>query len=595
MKIHITMLLCVVLLFTVAGCTRRTQVDRLLEQAESLMTASPASSLSILDSISVSELKTDGQNALYALLKTQARNKLYMFDTNDSLISVATSYFDGKAISEYTFLSHYYKSTIFLNKGEYNSSMFEALTALGIAEKLGTHIILAKEHELLADIYNRSYDVDESIKHRRIAAENYWRDGNVINAAFSIIDLAKSIYRNGDAEGTIAILDSISKAYQGNDSVLLGYVNDTYIAPLTELGRGKEAYEKYQLSKSYWGARAIHIQDIAGIAMMFADLDELDSVDYYLNEQRRVDPNWNDDGKYHMVMYKLARAKKEDELSLKEFELMYSIHDKEMNAALKNNVSYVERDFYQKEAEYKKMQGKRSVYILITLLLILTFVSIGFYIYHRQRMKRRKREIEDKMFEVQTLYAELENREDYINDLKDKLSESNERLSCMNKIMDEADERTFNKQDLLDEFYSTHFKTLDRLSCDYFNQKGTKSLEKTILKDFEAEIDSLKDQKSIAQLKNVIDKRYDGIITRIEAQMPQFKDSDIVFLTFVLAGFSPRAVCLFTDISNGNYYNKWTRLRKRISESDAKDKDFFLLTLSKVVHTSTRIFKSVDE
>jgi hypothetical protein len=78
----------------------------MLEQAEELMTESPSSSLSILDDIPVSELNTDGQNALYALLKTQARDKLYMFDTDDSLISIATDYFDGKAISKYTFFSH---------------------------------------------------------------------------------------------------------------------------------------------------------------------------------------------------------------------------------------------------------------------------------------------------------------------------------------------------------------------------------------------------------------------------------------------------------------------------------------------------------
>jgi hypothetical protein len=564
----------------------------MLEQAEELMTESPSSSLSILDDIPVSELNTDGQNALYALLKTQARDKLYMFDTDDSLISIATDYFDGKAISKYTFFSHYYKALIYLNRGEYNSSMFEALTALNSANYLGASDILAREHELLADIYIYTYNVDESIRHRKIAAENYWLNGNMLNSAFSIIDLAKSVDRNGDAAGAISILDSISNTYKGNDSTLLGYLNDTYVIPLTELGRGKEAYDKYQLSKSYWGRRALYIQDISSIAMMFVELNKPDSVDYYLNEQQRVDSGWNDDEKYHLVKYKLARAEGETELAFNEIELMYSVKNKKMDAALKNNVSYVERDFYQKEIERKKMQTERSVYILITLLLILTFVSIAFYVYHRQKMKSRKCEIENKMFEVQALYTELEGKDDYINDLKDKLNESNERICCINRIVDEASETTSKKQNLLEVFYSAHFKALDKLSCDYFNHRGMKSLEKTILKDFEAGIDSLKNPESIATLKNIVNESCDNIITRIERQMPQFKDSDIAFLTFILAGFSPRAVCLFTDISNGNYYNKWTRLRKRISESDAVDKDFFLLTLSKVAHNSP-MFKQV--
>lgn len=34
------------------------------------------------------------------------------------------------------------------------------------------------------------------------------------------------------------------------------------------------------------------------------------------------------------------------------------------------------------------------------------------------------------------------------------------------------------------------------------------------------------------------------------------------------------------DMKHGNYYNKWTRLRARIADSAAPDKEFFLTALN---------------
>ena len=42
------------------------------------------------------------------------------------------------------------------------------------------------------------------------------------------------------------------------------------------------------------------------------------------------------------------------------------------------------------------------------------------------------------------------------------------------------------------------------------------------------------------------------------------------------AGFSPRAICIFTDIKVKNFYNKRSRLKEKILASDAPDKEWFV-------------------
>ena len=66
-------------------------------------------------------------------------------------------------------------------------------------------------------------------------------------------------------------------------------------------------------------------------------------------------------------------------------------------------------------------------------------------------------------------------------------------------------------------------------------------------------------------------------------QLPKFKDRDIIFIALILAGFSPRSVALFTDITIKNYYNIKYRLMERIMNSDAPDKDFFISELDKAL------------
>ena len=85
---HSIIIYSLLLLFAMA-CSTSGRVDTMLLEAESLMMEHPDSALDILDSICPTELGSDRQRADYALLLTQARDKNFRFETDDSLISVS--------------------------------------------------------------------------------------------------------------------------------------------------------------------------------------------------------------------------------------------------------------------------------------------------------------------------------------------------------------------------------------------------------------------------------------------------------------------------------------------------------------------------
>lgn len=167
-------------------------------------------------------------------------------------------------------------------------------------------------------------------------------------------------------------------------------------------------------------------------------------------------------------------------------------------------------------------------------------------------MKRKKIEIENKMYKIR--------------EMSDMLIK-NEHLNHKQNI-------------LIQKLFKNRFKTLNALANCYFDKKDSEMLQKSIINDFENEIMKIRQPSVMAEMQDIANECNDNIISRLKNQMPKFKEKDIIFLTLVLTGFSARAVCLFTDINIGNYYNKLSRLKARIAKSETPDKDFFLQALS---------------
>ena len=75
----------------------------------------PDSAWTLLNTISSDDMEQKRNRALYALLYTQAQDKTYRDETNDSLISVAVDYYRDTDDVRHKFLSYYYKGRVHFN------------------------------------------------------------------------------------------------------------------------------------------------------------------------------------------------------------------------------------------------------------------------------------------------------------------------------------------------------------------------------------------------------------------------------------------------------------------------------------------------
>ena len=100
--------LCLLLLAgLLLGCGNRRPLTPMLNRAEALMEDHPDSAYALLRTIDSTSLAPGEEQAHYALLYTQARDKNYIVQTDDSLIQVAVRYYDSIGRADRQALAYY--------------------------------------------------------------------------------------------------------------------------------------------------------------------------------------------------------------------------------------------------------------------------------------------------------------------------------------------------------------------------------------------------------------------------------------------------------------------------------------------------------
>lgn len=135
------------LLMIISAVACRDVNENALVTAENLMMEHPDSALSILESIDGSCLTGELQ-ARHALLLSQAYDKNYIDLTSDSLISIATDYYEKHGNDRYRLMmALYYGATVYYNAEDYDRSGIDATRAYEIACLMNDSYWIAKSAE----------------------------------------------------------------------------------------------------------------------------------------------------------------------------------------------------------------------------------------------------------------------------------------------------------------------------------------------------------------------------------------------------------------------------------------------------------------
>lgn len=209
-----------VLFLLLTACTPSASLSDRLMQADSLMQVYPDSALHILQEISSHRLNTPAERAYYALLLTQAYDKNYVKQFDDSLIRIAVHYYDSVADKSMQARAHYYAGSVYRDMNEAGKAIKNFLFTIPLAQK-------EKNLDLLGLTYNN------------------------IGYLYYIQDL------NEKADSIYQLVENI--AIQQNDSIFLAEV--LVRQSKINLKRGEEYYPKAEQLMLYALDVAINSSD----------------------------------------------------------------------------------------------------------------------------------------------------------------------------------------------------------------------------------------------------------------------------------------------------------------------------------------------
>ena len=171
------------------SCTRQHNHNILLVQADSLMEEYPDSALHILESIESQQLTVHADRAYYALLLTQARDKNYIVQTDDSLIRTAVQYYDSIGDVQMQAKAYYHWGGVLRDQRNYSHALNLYVNASYYAKN-------SERSKLLSLIYNNIGNIYYQENHYNNADSIYQLKADI---ASSLSALYSRMQKNKEA------------------------------------------------------------------------------------------------------------------------------------------------------------------------------------------------------------------------------------------------------------------------------------------------------------------------------------------------------------------------------------------------------------
>lgn len=573
----------IVLLFlvTLSSCKDK-MVEQNLLRAETLIQDLPDSALVILDSLYAQiPLSNSEQNARLALLLTQARDKNYYFETNDSIISVACDYYVDSRHYRYACLSCFYKGLILYNKKDYVESIRLLLKSLLISDKFNDDFIKAKINEAIADVYYSVYNNKEAIRYRTLASKYYNLAGKKEYALFSDVDIAREYAGIHQFDRSIELLDSISSEFDFEDDALKGFLTESYIFPLSELDRNKEALQKFREAESFIKSRMLNTRDCSIVADVLLKNNMPDSALMYIDIAKKYDVDGEDAIQYHFFMKDYAKYSGNTVEYMNEKDTIYALRNRIVGNVFKNDIALAERDFYNEQSMAYAVRSERYKVLMWSSCVLAVILAVCFVLYYKFRLRQNRQKVENKILEIQLLSYEMSKKDESLEQMDGKLKESQGQVIDMKQQVSDEVYRRKECQKLVEKLFHRNFEMLDNICNEYYENKDTDKGLKRFVSSFETEINKINSTDFLFELEKIVNACWYNAISEIKKNVDGITQDDIKFICLYMSGFSTRTICLLLDIKPGNFYNKIKRLRDKVTIADIKNKNKILEKLRK--------------
>jgi cbb3-type cytochrome oxidase subunit 3 len=527
------LLILLSLCLLVASCGHTSPQDKvLLARADSLMEAHPDSALTLLKHITDSKRLSSSDHALYALLMSQALDKNNIEVQSDSLIRVATNYYNGAKDSAHAGYAFFYLARVEGNRENPEGRAAALLKAGTYATKSNNYKLLGLVYSDKAREYKEQQQLDSMSHYNWLAFSAFQKAGDRRNSVVALISI-------GNSYSLHCRFDSALTYYCLAKKAALPLHDDLLLSSIYRLSGAAYCYEKnYPMALRYFrlSVRTSDVYDYRkwiNFAVTYLQIGKLDSARFYLakcGNPHEMAPD------YYRLWQELYEKKGNLRAALYFAKKDSDAKDSLNQLSLKESFAGLEKKYnYQQiavENNHLLISNERNKWLVLLLLLCLSLACVVVLL----RKKRRKRQ---QFSQEQTLTLKEEA-------LRAKEQEAN---ALLKKQLGIQQAMLLNINDQKKE-----------MQTQMEQASGIEKKEIThILNEKEEVISAL-----CREIISNVDALYDHISQRLTGHFPELTSGDILICSLLLAGFESSSITSLLDIQAKSYNMRRTTLRKRL-------------------------------
>ena len=406
-------LFLLLILGALLACNDPKPVTDALHRAEALMNEHPDSAWTLLNTISPDEMGQNRTRALYALLYTQAQDKTYRDETNDSLISIAVDYYRHTDDVRRKFLSYYYKGRVYFNAKDYQNATLCYMEAKQLTDEVGDDYLAGLLYAELGRIYRLYYDYPKSLEAHQKAAECYERAGKIRHRNYMWLNQAlvfRNLNRFDESEQLLRM--ALESAQKGGDRTLVKTCMGSLVMLYIEEKQMQKAQELYDELESLEGSHYGSASFKGILAQMFASKDKFTEALYFIEQGWACAKERMDSVNLYISSSTLLARQGKSDLAYQELLKGVDLQNKEAKQTLQQPVLTAQRDYLSEKLEFEayKLTMEKRLRVLYILLFSLAIVMVVYVLYRKlKKEKEQARKTIDKL-NCEILHRDRESR-----------------------------------------------------------------------------------------------------------------------------------------------------------------------------------------
>ena len=396
------------------------------------------SSLAILDNITSPEKLSEKEYAAYCLLLTQALDKNYYIHDSDSLIMIATNYYEKHNDLLPLALSYYYAGRVYSDMQDALQAQQYYLKALALGESLNLPELLIKINNNLGTLYSYQdiYEMALPLYKKTLSFLEKTNDSTSIS--FALRNIARVYAETHQRDSAICYYQqAIKMATPQSISALQNGLGSLYL----QTEKYEEAYDCIQKAIQSCNSPKLLYPFYLNLGEYYYKTTQYDSAQHYLSYSLQSPILYTQAGSIYFLA-QIEKQKLDFKNYLKYWDKYEQLRDSIDHDSHFENIRIAQSMFnYQRIADEKnkyEQEATRRMIIIYQILIIITVLSIIFFFYVKREQQKKKRllDLKEKLYKQSLEY--LEENKKKISLLEQELSSGKETIGDVKRQLFET-------------------------------------------------------------------------------------------------------------------------------------------------------------